>query len=59
MPNSVFIVGADTAKRILDKKYYGGTGEMLVALAEIKGHGCQFAVRFRTPQLQSPCLTTT
>ena len=46
MPGSVFVVGADTAKRILDKRYYDGGSEsaMVAALAEIKSSGCKFVV---------------
>ena len=48
LPNSVFLVGADTAARVLNPRYYGGHAGMVAALAEIKGHGCSFLVGGRT-----------
>ncbi|MBI3464993.1 MAG: hypothetical protein HY000_18345 [Planctomycetes bacterium] len=48
LPGSTFVVGADTAERIVDSSYYGGTeSEMLGAIAEIAGHGCRFLVASR------------
>jgi hypothetical protein len=45
LPNSLFVIGADTAKRILDKKYYNNNEQdMIVALSEIKQFHCQFLV---------------
>jgi len=45
LPNSMFLIGADTAKRILDKKYYSNDeNEMIVALSEIKQYNCSFLV---------------
>jgi hypothetical protein len=47
-PGVTFIVGFDTAERVLQPKYYGGTAEqMLDALAEIEGCGCSFLVAGR------------
>src|SRR4051812_27887554 len=44
-PGCVFVVGADTAARIVHPRYYGDDpGEMGRALAEIVAHGCRFFV---------------
>lgn len=44
-PNSVFIVGADTAIRIIDPKFYDGQIERRdAALRYLHQHGCQFLV---------------
>jgi len=48
-PGSVFLVGADTAKRIVDPKYYGDDHEnMVAAIAELYAKGCSFIVGGRT-----------
>jgi hypothetical protein len=45
MPNCAFIVGADTAMRILNPKYYGNSeAEMIMALTEMKQLGTSFLV---------------
>jgi hypothetical protein len=45
LPGSVFVVGADTAKRIVDKKYYGNDDlSMVAALSEIAALDCRFVV---------------
>jgi hypothetical protein len=47
-PKMVFVVGLDTAERIVQPKYYGGSEtEMLAALDEIRSHGCRFLVAGR------------
>eukprot|EP00617_Octactis_speculum_P026641 CAMPEP_0185771542 /NCGR_PEP_ID=MMETSP1174-20130828/64366_1 /TAXON_ID=35687 /ORGANISM="Dictyocha speculum, Strain CCMP1381" /LENGTH=425 /DNA_ID=CAMNT_0028457435 /DNA_START=160 /DNA_END=1437 /DNA_ORIENTATION=+ len=47
-PNSLFVVGADTARRIIDKKYYGGTeAGVVLALGYIRHQGCGFIVAGR------------
>jgi hypothetical protein len=47
-PNTVFVVGIDTAERIMQPKYYGGSeSEMLAALNEIRSNGCRFLVAGR------------
>lgn len=47
-PNSVFVVGYDTASRIVDPKYYDGSREkMLGALDIIREMGCSFLVAGR------------
>ncbi|CAM9210280.1 unnamed protein product [Scytosiphon promiscuus] len=44
-PGCAFVVGADTAKRIIDPRYYGNSQvEMVSALAEIRHLGCSFIV---------------
>lgn len=47
-PGVVFVVGADTALRIIDARYYEGSPERLTeALAQIRKHGCSFLVAGR------------
>ncbi len=46
-PNTTFVVGIDTAERILQPKYYGGDMEMIAALSEIRSHGGRFLVAGR------------
>jgi len=47
-PNSIFIVGYDTALRILQKKYYNNSEEkMIAALDEFRGLRCKFMVAGR------------
>ena len=47
-PNCTFIVGTDTAARLVDPDYYGGDRpKMLEALAEIRSLGCAFLVAGR------------
>jgi hypothetical protein len=47
-PGAVFVVGVDTAVRIVDPRFYGGSVEtMRAALAEIRGHGSRFLVAGR------------
>ena len=47
-PGSVFVVGVDTAERILEPRFYGGSEErMLAALQEIAARGCRFLVAGR------------
>jgi len=44
-PGCAFVIGADTAKRLLDTKYYDhSANEMVAALSEIKHLGCTFVV---------------
>jgi hypothetical protein len=44
-PGCVFVIGADTAARIVHPIYYGGDpGDMERALEEIRAHGCRFFV---------------
>jgi Cytidylyltransferase-like len=44
-PNCTFVVGADTALRVVDPRFYGGDlGAMLRALQQIRDTGCHFFV---------------
>lgn len=49
-PNSCFVVGVDTALRIVDPKYYGGHTGMISALIGLKTMGCSFLVAGRLQQ---------
>jgi nicotinamide mononucleotide (NMN) deamidase PncC len=47
-PRSVFVVGVDTAERILDPRFYDGSFDRLVAaLEEVEAHRCRFLVAGR------------
>ncbi len=46
-PSTAFVVGIDTAERIVQPKYYGGEAEMIAALNEIRSHGIRFLVAGR------------
>jgi hypothetical protein len=47
-PGVTFVVGADTATRIVAPRYYGGDeARMLAALDGIRGRGCRFLVAGR------------
>ena len=47
-PNCHFVVGADTAERLVAERYYGNSrANMLTALAEIWAAGCRFLVAGR------------
>lgn len=46
-PGSVFVVGYDTAIRLVDPRYYGGTEAMHAALSAIRDQGCRFLVAGR------------
>jgi nicotinamide mononucleotide (NMN) deamidase PncC len=42
-PGAVFVVGADTAERVVHPRFYGGSAErMAEALAGIRARGCSF-----------------
>lgn len=48
LPGMVFVVGADTAARLVDPKYYGGDPRAMgESLAGIRRHGCRFLVAGR------------
>jgi nicotinamide mononucleotide (NMN) deamidase PncC len=48
LPGTTFVVGLDTAERIVDPRYYNGsTTERDLALAKIRGQGCRFLVAGR------------
>jgi nicotinamide mononucleotide (NMN) deamidase PncC len=47
-PGVVFIVGADTAERIVQPRFYGGSAEQLdAALNRVRQYGCRFLVAGR------------
>lgn len=46
-PGCVFVIGYDTAARIVNPRYYGGETERDHALATIRAHGCRFLVAGR------------
>ena len=46
-PNTAFVVGLDTAERIVQPRYYGGEAAMLAALHEIRSQGGRFLVAGR------------
>ena len=47
-PGATFVVGVDTADRIIQPRYYGGTeAGMVAALEEIRAQGCRFLVAGR------------
>ena len=49
LPKRVFVIGADTAPRVVDRKYYGGSErEMLASLDELSRAGCRFLVAGRS-----------
>ena len=48
LPGCAFVIGADTAVRLVDKRYYGGShSQMLLALARMREQGCRFLVAGR------------
>jgi hypothetical protein len=48
-PGTTFVVGADTAARIVDPRFYGHSEEILnCELAEFRSSGCRFLVAGRT-----------
>lgn len=47
-PGCCFVVGADTAARIVEARYYGASEEKLrAAIGELRDHGCRFLVAGR------------
>jgi hypothetical protein len=47
-PGAVFVVGADTAERVVAARFYGGSPErMAEALGVLRGCGCRFLVAGR------------
>lgn len=51
-PGSVFVVGYDTAIRLVAPRYYGGEREMAHALAGMRDQGCRFLVAGRVVEGQ-------
>lgn len=43
-PGSRFVVGADTAIRLFDEKYYGSSDAVAQAIGAIENQGCRFVV---------------
>lgn len=62
LPGTAFAVGADTAARILEPRYYGGAEGLAQALKELRGLGARFHVaerrvgerRLRLDDLRAP-----
>jgi nicotinamide mononucleotide (NMN) deamidase PncC len=55
-PEATFVVGVDTARRIIEPSYYEGESNMLAVLRQIRERGCKFLVAARVNaagQLQS------
>ncbi len=48
LPGSVFVVGVDTAHRVLEPRFYGGERGLRSALARIRAAGARFLVAGRT-----------
>lgn len=46
-PGCVFVVGYDTAERLVEPRYYGGEAGRDAALAHIRAQGCRFLVAGR------------
>jgi hypothetical protein len=46
-PGRVFILGYDTAVRLIDPRYYDGTAGLAAALATLRAAGCRFLVAGR------------
>jgi len=46
-PGCVFVLGYDTAARLVDRRYYGGAADRDAALAFIRAQGCRFLVAGR------------
>jgi len=48
LPGVTFVIGVDTAERIVQPRYYGGSAEaMRASLAKVRAAGCQFLVAGR------------
>jgi nicotinamide mononucleotide (NMN) deamidase PncC len=58
-PGCVFVVGYDTAVRLIDPVYYGGEHERDSALAYIRAQGCRFLVAGRVQDEVFQTLETT
>lgn len=51
-PNATFVVGADTAERIVNPRYYNGQPGLTKALRQIQMAGCRFLVATRRRSLE-------
>lgn len=49
-PDAKFVIGVDTAVRLVAPKYYGGEAGLIAALANLKARGCKFLVAGRLEQ---------
>ncbi|KAF8058477.1 hypothetical protein HT031_005601 [Scenedesmus sp. PABB004] len=47
LPGATFVLGWDTAARVVLPKYYGGDGGMAAVFEDIRGAGCRFLVAGR------------
>ena len=48
LPGCTFIIGVDTAVRLFDPRYYGGSpSQMLLELGQMRKHNCRFLVAGR------------
>lgn len=47
LPGAAFVIGADTARRVVDPIYYGGVPAMRAALRELRSLGARFVVAGR------------
>ena len=48
LPGCAFIIGADTAVRLVEPRYYDGSrSQMLIALERMRQNGCRFLVAGR------------
>ena len=47
LPGGTFIIGSDTAVRLVDSKYHGGEAGVLAALSNIRDRRCRFLVAGR------------
>ena len=47
LPGTAFVIGADTARRVIDPVYYGGVSSMRDALRELRSLGARFVVAGR------------
>ncbi len=50
LPGAAFVIGADTARRIVEPVYYGGAPAMCAALRELRSLGARFVVAGRVEQ---------
>jgi len=58
LPGVTFVVGVDTARRIVEPRYYRGSeNQMRAALDQIRGAGCRFLVAGRTTDGRFETLT--
>ena len=53
-PGATFVVGADTAERLMATRYYGDEARMNAALQEMADRGCRFLVAVRAPPPARP-----